>query len=344
MPLPTALAPWLSPRTDVTHPVALAVGTMNFGKRTPEPEAVRVVRRAIERGLRYFDTANVYNGGESEKILGRALGKDRQDCFVATKVGLDGSPKKREGLSAKAIARAIDESLTRLGTDHVDVYYLHAPDPDVPILETVLAMKAVLEAGKALAWGVSNYASWQVLEIDALADAHGMPRPAVSQVMYNLLIRQLEIEYFAFARRYPLHTTVYNPLAGGLLAGKHREDTVPAGSRFDKNPLYLRRYWTTHLFELVRDLAAVAADEHREGSDWRLLARVVREAPQEWRQYFPWIAKPIGPCRGSLTRRCGGCSLGSMRGTSAMWRTNNRSSNARGICSLNKTAARRSKP
>ncbi len=261
MPLPTALAPWLSPRTDVTHPVALAVGTMNFGKRTPEPEAVRVVRRAIERGLRYFDTANVYNGGESERILGRALGKDRQDCFVATKVGLDGSPKKREGLSAKAIARAIDESLTRLGTDHVDVYYLHAPDPDVPILETVLAMKAVLEAGKALAWGVSNYASWQVLEIDALADAPGMPRPAVSQVMYNLLIRQLEIEYFAFARRYPLHTTVYNPLAGGLLAGKHREDTVPAGSRFDKNPLYLRRYWTTHLFELVRDLAAVAADE-----------------------------------------------------------------------------------
>jgi len=255
------IAPWLARRTDPALPVPLAVGTMNFGKRTPEAEAKRVVRRAIERGLRYFDTANVYTNGDSERILGRALGKEREDCFIATKVGLAGVPGRPEGLSGPVIARAIDESLARLGTDHVDVYYLHAPDPSVPIEETVLAMKRVLDSGKARAWGVSNYASWQLLEIDRLADAHGMPRPAIAQLLYNALIRQLEIEYFAFARRYPVHTTVYNPLAGGLLAGKHREAEVPRGSRFDKNALYVRRYWSTRFFERVDAMRAIAAEE-----------------------------------------------------------------------------------
>jgi aryl-alcohol dehydrogenase-like predicted oxidoreductase len=261
MPDETHPNPLLSPRKDPASPVPLVVGTMNFGKRTPEPEAVRVVRRAIERGVRAFDTANVYNNGESERILGRALGAERKDCFVATKVGLKGIPAKAEGLSSAVIAKGIDESLARLGTDYVDLYYLHAPDPDAPIAETVVAMKAVLASGKARAWGVSNYASWQVLEIDQLADANGLPRPRVSQVLYNVLIRQLEIEYFAFARRHPVHTTVYNPLAGGLLSGKHRMDEVPRGSRFDKNGLYLRRYWSTRFFELVDAIAKVALEE-----------------------------------------------------------------------------------
>jgi aryl-alcohol dehydrogenase-like predicted oxidoreductase len=263
-------SPWLTPRSsslaspasaDGPRAAALSVGTMNFGKRTPEAEAHRVVRRALERGLRFFDTANVYNNGESERILGRALGKDRKEAFLATKVGLAGIPKAREGLGAAAIGKAIDESLARLGTDHVDLYYLHAPDPDVPIEETVVAMKGVLDAGKARAWGVSNYASWQILEINAIADAHDMPRPVVAQMLYNVLIRQLEVEYFAFARRFPIHTTVYNPLAGGLLAGKHREETVPAGSRFDKNALYMKRYWTKRLFELVDAIGGVAREE-----------------------------------------------------------------------------------
>ena len=257
---PVSIAPWLTPRV-ATDPMPLAVGTMNFGKRTPEPEAKRVVRRALERGLRFFDTANAYNGGESERILGRALGSDRSACFIATKVGLDMVSRKREGLSASVMAGAIDASLKRLGTDHVDLYYLHAPDPDVPLLETFLAMKEILASGKARAWGVSNHASWQVMELNALADEHGVARPVASQVLYNLLIRQLEIEYFAFARRHPSHTTVYNPLAGGLLAGKHRQDTVPEGSRFDKNALYMKRYWSTRLFELVRAIEEIAVTE-----------------------------------------------------------------------------------
>jgi aryl-alcohol dehydrogenase-like predicted oxidoreductase len=257
----TAITPWISPKTSAEAPTPLAVGCMNFGKRTSEAESQRVIRRAIERGLRFFDTANVYNDGESERVLGRALGKDRKDCFIATKVGLAGIPKKREGLSAAVVGKALDESLARLGTDYVDVYYLHAPDPEVPIEETVLAMKSALTSGKARAWGVSNYASWQMLEIDMLCDKHGAPRPAVSQMLYNLLIRQLEVEYFAFARRFPVHTTVYNPLAGGLLAGRHKEGPVPAGSRFDKNGMYQRRYWSTRFFELVAAVGEIAKDE-----------------------------------------------------------------------------------
>jgi aryl-alcohol dehydrogenase-like predicted oxidoreductase len=256
----TRIEPWLAPRS-ADSPSALSVGVMNFGKRTPAAAAERIVRRALERGLPFFDTANVYGSGESERILGRALGKDRKDAFIATKVGLFGMPAKTEGLSAGAIARAIDESLARLGTDHVDLYYLHAPDPKVPVAETLDAMKAVLDSGKARAWGVSNYASWAILEIDQLADARGMPRPAVSQVLYNVLIRQLEVEYFAFARRFPIHTTVYNPLAGGLLSGKHLREQIPKGSRFDGNAMYQRRYWSERFFALVDSVTGVARDE-----------------------------------------------------------------------------------
>ncbi|MDP9002614.1 MAG: aldo/keto reductase [Myxococcota bacterium] len=233
---------------------------MNFGQRTSAAESERIVRRAIDRGLVCFDTADAYNGGESERILGRALAGARERTLVASKVGMAGAPKNPEGLSRGAILRAIDGSLTRLGTDHVDLYYLHAPDRRTPIEETIDAMKALLDAGKVRAWGVSNYASWQILEINALCDQLGMQRPKVSQVIYNLLIRQIEMEYVPFAARFAIHTTVYNPLAGGLLAGKHRRDEIPAGSRFDGNQVYQRRYWSDRLLDHVDALSAVAKD------------------------------------------------------------------------------------
>ncbi|HEU4406326.1 MAG TPA: aldo/keto reductase [Polyangiaceae bacterium] len=238
------------------------VGTMNFGRRTPEAEARRVVERALERGVRSFDTANLYNDGASEAILGRALGARRAEVSVATKVGLGRAGGKPEGLSPERLPRALDESLARLGTEYVDLYYLHAPDRAVPIEATLGAVAALLESGKARAWGVSNYASWQVLEMITWCDARGVPRPALSQVLYNVLVRQIEIEYLAFARRYRLPTAVYNPLAGGLLAGRHdRSRPAPPGSRFDQNPLYRRRYWTDPFFALAAACADVARDE-----------------------------------------------------------------------------------
>ena len=232
---------------------------MNFGKRTSTRESERIVERALERGIRVFDTANIYNGGESERILGKALGRNRDRVLLATKVGLNPVDGKPEGLAPEAMARALAGSLERLGTDRVDLYYLHAPDHRTPIDRTIEGMKRLVDSGRVRAWGVSNYASWQILEMRHLADATGLPHPAVSQLLYNAVHRQLEVEYFAYARCYPIHTTVYNPLAGGLLAGTHRLDEAPSpGSRFDGNDMYRRRYWTREMFDRVEQLRTVA--------------------------------------------------------------------------------------
>lgn len=235
---------------------------MNFGKRTPARDAERIVRRALERGVRVFDTANAYNEGESERILGRALGRDRASAVVATKVGFARIAGKAEGLSPEAVRRAIAGSLERLGTPWVDVYYLHVPDHATPLDHTLGAMRELLNAGQVREWGVSNYAAWQILDMSLLADRMAMPRPVVSQVIYNLLHRQLEIEYFAYTLEHPIHTTIFNPLAGGMLVGKHIFDAGPAkGSRFDDNAFYRRRYWTRPMFERVEQLRAVAHAE-----------------------------------------------------------------------------------
>lgn len=240
---------YLDPRPQGA-PVALVVGTMNFGKRTPEPEAQRIVARALERGLDFFDTANVYNDGESERILGRALKGKR--ARIATKVGIGrlGDP---EGLAPERIAAAIDESLRRLGQDRVELYYFHKPDHSRPLEASLRAMQKLIEGGKVGHFAASNYASWQILEM-----IHLGLQPRVSQLVYNLLVRQLEVEYFRFARKYGVHTTVYNPLAGGLLAGKGK-----AGARFENNPMYQKRYQTDRFFELADAFAQLAAEAGR---------------------------------------------------------------------------------
>jgi aryl-alcohol dehydrogenase-like predicted oxidoreductase len=241
----------------------LSVGAMNFGKRTPPAESDRIVRRALERGVTFFDTANAYSDGESERILGKALrtAAARDKCVVASKVGMAKVNGKPEGLSAAAIARAIDGTLERLGTGHVDLYYLHVPDHGTPIEETLGAVHALLDARKIRAWGVSNYASWQILEMMSLCDARKMPRPVWSQVLYNMLIRQIEIEHLAFAQKYGVKVAVYNPLAGGLLTGKYGEHpAIAKGSRFDNNPMYQRRYWSQPMFERKTELEAIAKE------------------------------------------------------------------------------------
>lgn len=250
------------PKRKSGEPPALALGAMNFGKRTPPDESERIVHRALEAGIGVFDTSNSYNGGDSERILGRALGRHRERVVLATKVGIGQDMRNREGLSPEAMQRAIKGSLDRLGTDRVDVYYLHIPDRLTPIERTLDAMKELVLSGRVQAWGVSNYASWEMLEMFTLADARGLARPVVAQMIYSILHRQLEIDYFAFGRRYPIHTTIYNPLAGGLLSGAHRyEAAPPKGSRFDHNTMYRRRYWTRAMFDRVEQLRSLAQRE-----------------------------------------------------------------------------------
>jgi aryl-alcohol dehydrogenase-like predicted oxidoreductase len=250
------------PKKAPQEPASVVLGTMNFGKRTPAPDAERIVRRALERGVGVFDTANFYNAGESERVLGRALGRDRERVVLATKAGLGLVPGKPEGLSPAALESQLQGSLERLGTDAVDLYFLHVPDRTTPIDRTLDGVRALLDAGKVHAWGASNYAAWEMLEMDHLADARGLPRPIATQLLYNALHRELDVEYFAFARRYPIHTMTYNALAGGLLAGRHAWSTAPEkGSRFDGNAMYQRRYWTASMFDRVEQLRSVADRE-----------------------------------------------------------------------------------
>jgi aryl-alcohol dehydrogenase-like predicted oxidoreductase len=253
--------PAWSPRA-AGAPVGLALGAMNFGKRTSAADAERIIARAIERGVTTLDTANAYNDGESERIVGRAIQGRRHDVSIATKVGFARNGGKPEGLSRARILAAVDESLARLGVDRVEVYYLHVPDHAVPLEESVAAMQRLREQGKVHAMGVSNYAAWQIGDMMRIAEGGGGAWPCVSQVLYNLLLREIEIEYVAFTRAHPLHTTVFNPLAGGLLSGKHVRGAAAAkGSRFDKNRLYEGRYWSDRFFDLVDAYSGVAREE-----------------------------------------------------------------------------------
>ncbi len=232
---------------------------MNFGRRTPQDESERIVRRALERGITLFDTANSYNEGASESILGKALGKDRERVVLTTKVGLGTALPRREGLSPAAMRTALDASLGRLGVSSVDVYYLHVPDRSTPIEDSVGAMKELVDSGRVRSWGVCNYSAWEILEMNAIAGRIGLAKPVITQLLYSPVHRQLDIEYFAFARRYPIHTSVYNVLAGGLLARDHKRDAEPAkGSRFDKNAMYQRRFWTSTMFDRAAQVRAVA--------------------------------------------------------------------------------------
>jgi aryl-alcohol dehydrogenase-like predicted oxidoreductase len=233
---------------------------MTFGAQADEAVAERLVGMCLERGLNFFDTANIYNQGASETILGKLLAGRRNKVTLASKVRMkmDAAPEE-SGLSREAIMKAADSSLRRLRTDYLDIYYLHAPDPAVPVEETLEAMDRLVRAGKVRFPAVSNYAAWQVVEMLSVTAREGWPPPRISQVMYNVLARGVEQEYVPMAKRFGVALLAYNPLAGGLLTGKQRIDAPLAGTRFDKNPLYQSRYWREEYFSAVEELRACAA-------------------------------------------------------------------------------------
>jgi aryl-alcohol dehydrogenase-like predicted oxidoreductase len=238
----------------------LCMGTMTFGDQADENESRRMVDFCLDAGINFFDTANVYHQGRSEEVLGKCLGPKRSSIVLASKVrGVMGEPPRYGGLSRKAIRMAIDESLKRLHTDYLDIYYLHQPDHDTPIEETLEAMRDLYKEGKARYIGCSNYAAWQIGEMFSICRAENIVPPWISQPMYNLLARGIEQEYLAFARRHEVSCICYNPLAGGLLTGKHDLNRGPLpGTRFDGNENYQRRYWRPEYFDAVKELKKLA--------------------------------------------------------------------------------------
>jgi aryl-alcohol dehydrogenase-like predicted oxidoreductase len=238
----------------------LSFGTMTFGSETDEVAALGMIDRCLEAGINFFDTANVYNQGRAETILGRALAGRRERVILASKVrGKMNDAPDESGLSRAAIHNALDASLRRLATDYLDVYYLHLPDYHVPIEETLAAMDEVVRGGKVRYPAVSNYAAWQVAEIHSIAEKNGYQPPYISQPMYNLLARGIEEEYLPFCKRFGVAVVPYNPLAGGLLTGKHSRQRGPlSGTRFDGNRLYQGRYWHDDYFAAVEELTGIA--------------------------------------------------------------------------------------
>ncbi|MCG8468022.1 MAG: aldo/keto reductase [Gemmatimonadetes bacterium] len=238
------------------------MGTMTFGSQVEPADAKRMIDRCLDAGINFFDTANVYNQGRSEEILGEALGPRRSEVIVASKVrGAMGDPTAYVGLSREAIRRAIEDTLRRLGTDYLDLYYLHLPDYETPIEETLSAMDELVREGKVRYPATSNYSAWQMAEMFAICDSEGYAKPWVAQPMYNLAARGIEQEYLPFTERFEISNVVYNPLAGGLLTGKQPKDGDPLpGTRFDGNRMYLDRFWHDAYFDAVEEVTRIAAE------------------------------------------------------------------------------------
>lgn len=239
----------------------LCFGTMTFGDQTDESGAACLVHRCLDAGINFFDTANMYNRGVAEEFLGRAIGRRRKEIVLASKVRAKmGDAPDDVGLSPVAIRKAIEATLRRLATDYLDLYYLHQPDYNTPIEDTLEAMNRLVAEGKVRYVAHSNYAAWQVCQMFWISERRHWPVPRVTQPLYNLLARGIEQEFLPCCRELGLAVVVYNPLAGGLLTGKHDPDQAPApGTRFDGNAMYQRRYWHPQYFEAVAELRQIAS-------------------------------------------------------------------------------------
>lgn len=242
----------------------VALGTMTFGAQVDEAAAGSLVNCFLDQGLNFIDTANVYNGGEAEKIVGKVLQGRRDRVVLATKVGIKmGEAPDLGGLSRSAIVKGIEDSLMRLRTDYVDLYYLHQPDYDVPLEESLEAADQLVRAGKVRFLGASNYAGWQVCHMLSLTERKNWQPVRVAQPLYNLIARGIEQEFLPMCREFGLATIAYNPLAGGLLTGKHQHAAPLPGTRFDSSPVYRDRYWLQANFDAVLELSHLAQEAGR---------------------------------------------------------------------------------
>ncbi|MEO1105104.1 MAG: aldo/keto reductase, partial [Pseudomonadota bacterium] len=210
----------------------ICLGTMTFGARTDEAEAGRIYARAREAGVNFVDTADVYNGGVSEEITGRLIAKERDNVVVATKAAnaMSDDPNHR-GLSRRWLNQAVEQSLRRLGTEAIDILYLHKEDYLTPLQETVRALEDLVRSGKIRYFGVSNHKAWRVAEIVRYCDEANISRPVVCQPYYHALYRVIEAELLPVCQHFDIGVYCYSPLARGVLSGKYSGQTVPQDSR-----------------------------------------------------------------------------------------------------------------
>jgi len=207
----------------------LCLGTMMFGEQTPDDEAAAIVASAREHGVNFIDTADVYNEGRSEEVVGQLLAGQRHDWVLASKIGnATGKGANLAHYSRKWMMQGVEQSLTRLATDYLDILYLHRDYPGENLAEAIRAVDDLIRAGKLRYFGLSNFNGWRISEVIRLCDQLNAPRPVVCQPYYNLLNRQPEVEILPACQHYGLGVVPYSPIARGVLTGKYAPGQPPA--------------------------------------------------------------------------------------------------------------------
>jgi aryl-alcohol dehydrogenase-like predicted oxidoreductase len=244
---------------------AMILGTMTFGDTVNKHEAAAMLDAALDYGITGIDTANAYADGATETMLGELLAGRWDRVVLASKAGMshpdigDSSP-----LSASGLRSGVEGSLRRLAVETIDVLYLHKPDRAAELAETLTTVAELVAEGKIRALGVSNYSAWQIGDVIRLAEEVGAPRPQLAQQLYNAVARRIEDEYLEFARTHRILTVVYNPLAGGVLTGRHSFDEQPSTGRFGDSRvagIYRDRYWDEEVFNALAALSEIARKE-----------------------------------------------------------------------------------
>lgn len=242
----------------------LCFGTMSFGGDADEAEAGRMYAACRERGVNFFDCADGYSRGAAEGILGRLMAHERDELVITSKCAVPmGDDINARGANRRHILRAVERSLQRLGTDRLDVLFMHRWDAGVPLEETLRALETLVADGKVLYLGASNYAAWQIASGLGISARRGWPRFDVIQPMYSLVKRQVEVEILPLARAEGLGVMTYSPVGGGLLSGKYGAESRPNASRSGTgrivaNPEYAKRYREDWVYDTAERFTAFA--------------------------------------------------------------------------------------
>ncbi|MEG3132518.1 aldo/keto reductase [Rouxiella sp. T17] len=239
----------------------ICLGTMMFGGVTDEATSQRIIADARASGVNFIDTADVYNKGESERVVGRAIAAERDRWVLATKVGNPmGDEPNQRGMSRKWIREGVHGSLKRLGTDYIDVLYMHKADFAAPLEEMVLAFADLIREGKIGYFAVSNFKAWRLAETVRLAREAGIAGPVATQPLYNLANREAEVEILPSAAYFGVGTVCYSPLARGILTGKYRQDVAPdSNSRAGRaDPRMMEAEWRPESLQVAGELASYA--------------------------------------------------------------------------------------
>jgi aryl-alcohol dehydrogenase-like predicted oxidoreductase len=262
----------------------LCLGTMTFGREADRDASAAIFNRCRKAGINFFDCADIYAQGESEKILGELIRDCRDEVVITSKVYYAvGKKLQPVGLSRSYIMSAVEASLKRLGTDRIDIYFVHHFDETTPLEETLGALDELVRHGKIRFAGASNFAAWQIEKALGISAGQGWARFECIQPMYNLVKRQAEVEILPMAQAEKLGVITYSPLGGGLLTGKYGEERPSSTGRLSTDDIYQRRYGDRWMHEAVRSFVRLA-EEH--GVNPASLAVA-------WAAHHPAVTAPI---------------------------------------------------